>query len=72
MTPPPTTRRFLGISFKSRAVFDVSIDGLPSGSPGSIAELEPTAMMHFSKAMVWSPDSLFTTNSLFDMNEASP
>ena len=45
-------RRFLGITFKSRAVLDVSIDELPSGSPGSIAELEPTAIIHFLKAIV--------------------
>ena len=72
ITPPPTTRRVSGIATRSRAVREVSTEGWSFGTPGSIAAVEPAAIIHLSNSTFILPSPPATTSSEFDRKVAVP
>ena len=51
ITPPPTTNKLRGMSIRSNAVFEVSMEGWSFGKPGINDEEDPAAIIHFSKVI---------------------
>ena len=70
--PPPTTNKVSGISLRSRAVFEVKMLLLFSGTIGNKLDRDPLAIIQLSNKIFVFLFLSSICSSLFERKEASP